>query len=43
MTKLTCAELDFVGKTPVRFQLDRELFPLELVAECAKNSLRRFT
>lgn len=37
MTKLTCAGLDFVGKAPVKFELDRELFPLELLTECARN------
>lgn len=37
MTKLTCAELDCVGKAPVKFQLDRDLFSLELLTECARN------
>lgn len=38
MTKLTCEGLDCVGRASVRFQLDRELFPIELLAECAKNA-----
>ena len=37
MTKLTCEGLDCVGKTPVKFQLDRDLFPVELLTECARH------
>jgi hypothetical protein len=38
MTKLTCEALDSVGKARVQFQLDRDLFPLDLIAECARNA-----
>jgi hypothetical protein len=38
MTKPTCEALDSVGKARVQFELDRDLFPLDLVAECARNA-----
>lgn len=37
MTKLTSEGLDSVGNTLVRFQLDRDLFSIELVAECSRK------